>query len=102
MHYQTPHWFESMGSSFPWIIPLIAIGSLWLARISEDRRFKQIAERAYFGLFLLVGWGTLRTIISNESCWIIHTSSMAAMIVGAVFPCIGEYDPEPSEAFDHR
>lgn len=81
-----PHWFETFAGSFPWIVPLVAIASLWLARASDDSYFRRIAEPAFYGALLLVSWGTLRTIIANEGCWIVHTSSMAIMIVGAIFP----------------
>jgi hypothetical protein len=81
-----PHWFEVLAGSYPWVIPFVAVTSLWLARGTEDAGFRRIAERLFFGALLLVAWGTLRTILSNEGCWIVHTSSMAAMIVGAIFP----------------
>jgi hypothetical protein len=86
MHDIYPHWFESFAGSYPWIVPLIAIVSLWLARASNDSYFRRIAEPAFFGALLIVSWGTLRTIIANEGCWIVHTSSMAVMVVGAIFP----------------
>ena len=81
-----PHWFELFASSYPWIVPAVALISLWIARGSEDQSFRKTAERLFFGALMVVAWGTLRTILANESCWIVHTSSMAVMIVGAIFP----------------
>jgi hypothetical protein len=82
----SPFWFESLGDALPWVIPLLAVASLWLARVSEDPRFQRIAERAYFAALMIVAWGTMRTVLSNDSCWFVHTASMGAMVVGGIFP----------------
>lgn len=82
----TPYWFESFALAFPWVIPSIALLALWFARCSDDRYFRTIAERSFFAAMIVVAWGTLRTVLANEGCWIVHMVSLAAMIVGSVFP----------------
>jgi hypothetical protein len=47
MHELYPHWFEPFAGSYPWIVPLVAIVSLWLARASDDSYFRRIAEPAF-------------------------------------------------------
>ncbi len=83
---QTEQWLNWLDVSTPWAIPAIALIALWIARGFEDQGYRKAAERLFLGALLVVAWGTLRTILSNEGCWIVHTSSMAVMIVGAVFP----------------
>lgn len=85
-----PYWFEAFGNAFPWIVPSIALVALWLARSSNDDRFRRNAERVFFGALFVVAWGTLRTVLANEGCWIIHMTSLAVMIVGSIFPA-GEF-----------
>jgi hypothetical protein len=29
---------------------------------------------------------TLRTILADDNCWLLHTSSLGLMILGAIFP----------------
>jgi hypothetical protein len=81
-----PYWFESFAEWFPWIIPAVAISGLWIAKLCEDQRLRGIAQRTYFAAMLVVAWGTLRTIVADEGCWLLHTGSLCVMILGAVFP----------------
>lgn len=87
-----PHWFDNLYFFAPWIIPAIAIISLWIARGSDDKTFRVHAERLFFMALLVVAGATLRTLLVNDGCWLVHTASLAAMIVGAIFPT-GETSP---------
>lgn len=82
-----PQWFDSLYMFAPWIIPAIAIISLWVARGSEDQIMRRHAERLFFAALLVVAGATLRTLLANDGHWLVHTSSLASMIVGAIFPC---------------
>jgi hypothetical protein len=81
-----PYWFESFANWFPWIVPAMSILSLWIARLCDDDRVRSIAERIYFGMMIVVATGTLRTILADDACWLLHTGSLCMMVVGAVFP----------------
>jgi hypothetical protein len=81
-----PYWFESFACCVPWIVPVVAIIGLWIANLSLDKRLKHFAQRTYFAIMLLVAWCTLRTVLDNEGCWILHTGSMGLMVIGAIFP----------------
>lgn len=81
-----PYWFESFAAWFPWIVPVLSILSLWIARLCDDDRVRLFAERLYFVMMIIVATGTLRTILADEPCWLLHTSSLCLMVVGAVFP----------------
>jgi hypothetical protein len=93
-----PYWFESFAPWFPWIVPIIALSGLWIAKSSQDRRVQRIGERVFYAALFVVGGATLRTVLANEGCWLLHMASMSAMILGATFPQAdssqGEYDSE--------
>jgi hypothetical protein len=81
-----PFWFDACEMIFPWFVPALALVALWIARVSEAPAFQRIAENAFYGCLILVACATLHTIIERDNCWILHMSSMAAMIVGAIYP----------------
>ncbi|MCU0706731.1 MAG: hypothetical protein MUF23_00405 [Pirellula sp.] len=81
-----PYWFESFAAWFPWIVPALSILSLWIARLCDDARVRSNAERIYFIMMLVVATATLRTILADEPCWLLHTGSLCLMVVGAIFP----------------
>ncbi|MFN9715929.1 MAG: hypothetical protein ACK57G_19275 [Planctomycetota bacterium] len=60
--------------------------SLWIARLSDDSRIRASAERVYFIMMLVVATATMRTMLANEPCWLLHTASLGMMVVGAIFP----------------
>ncbi len=78
-----PYWFESFDSLFPWVVPAIAIGGLLAAKGCETKRVRRIAHQAYYAGMLIVAWCTLRTIVADEGCWLLHMSSMGAMMLGS-------------------
>ncbi|MEQ1827634.1 MAG: hypothetical protein ABL921_16870 [Pirellula sp.] len=89
-----PYWFESFAPCFAWIVPVTALIGLWVARASHDRRMQQIAERIYFAAMSLVAVATLRTVVTEEGCWLLHMTSMGIMVLGATFPKTGSSNSE--------
>jgi uncharacterized membrane protein len=89
-----PYWFESFGSTLPWIVPSLAIAGLWFSKSSENEQIQKSSERLYFAAMLLVAWVALRTAIANEGCWLMHMSSIGAMVLGATFPAADAGNPE--------
>jgi hypothetical protein len=81
-----PYWFESFANWFPWIVPILAVGSLWVARLSEDPTLRTIAERCFYTAMILAACVTLRTILADDGCWLLHTGSLCVMVIGAIFP----------------
>lgn len=77
---------ELLCSWFPYLVPVVALLGLWVARCSTDRQVRKIAERAFFALLIVVAGGTLRTIVAEDHCWLLHTTSFAVMVVGALVP----------------
>ncbi|MFN6400674.1 MAG: hypothetical protein ACK449_12330 [Planctomycetota bacterium] len=81
-----PYWFEVFSVWTPWIVPILALLGLWIARLCEDARVRSAAEACYFGAMVVAAMITLRTILADDSCWLLHTSSLGLMILGAIFP----------------
>jgi hypothetical protein len=81
-----PYWFEFFAGWFPWIVPVLSLMSLWIARLCDDSRIRSNAERIYFIMMVIVATATLRTMLANEPCWLLHTASLGIMVVGAIFP----------------
>lgn len=81
-----PYWFESFAVWFPWIVPALSLASLWIARLCDDTRVKSSAEQIYFVMMMVVATATLRTMLADEPCWLLHTGSLGMMVVGAIFP----------------
>lgn len=81
-----PYWFESFGPFLTWVVPCLALAGLWTAKCSDNLQLQRAAERIYFAAMLLVAWVALRTVIANEGCWLIHMTSIGAMVMGATYP----------------
>ena len=81
-----PYWFEAFSQCIPWIVPILALAGLWIARLCEDARIRSAAEACYFGAMVVASMITLRTILADDNCWLLHTSSLGLMILGAIFP----------------
>ena len=82
-----PYWFES----FEFFLAVGCARHLDCKSL-DCQEFRKCAdteigrERIYFAAMLLVAWAALRTVIANEGCWLIHMSSIGAMVLGATFP----------------
>lgn len=81
-----PYWFEVFSVWTPWVVPVLAIFGLWIARLCEDARARNLAESCYFGAMVVAAMITLRTILADDGCWLLHTASLGLMILGAIFP----------------
>jgi hypothetical protein len=81
-----PYWFEAFAAWTPWVVPILAILGLWIARLCEEARIRSVAEACYFGAMIIAAMITLRTILADDNCWLLHTSSLGLMILGAIFP----------------
>lgn len=76
-----------MASSF--MIPALAfwaIAALYMQRSDEDCRLTQLL---YFGTLLIIACVTLRTMATNDGCWLIHTATLGITIVAGAMrrPC---------------
>ena len=81
-----PYWFEPFSAWTPWAVPVLALAGLWMARLCEDARVRSAAEACYFGAMIVASLITLRTILADDHCWLLHTASLGIMILGAIFP----------------
>jgi len=95
-----PYWFESLTPCFPWVVPCLALASLWLSKSSDNRSVQRFGERIYFGAMLLVAGVALRTILVNEGCWLLHMGSIGFMVLGATFPHCEEFTVDTDVVFN--
>ena len=65
---------------------MLSVVALWIARLMDDAHWRTAAERTFFTVMLIVACGTLRTILANDGCWLLHTGSLCVMVLGAIFP----------------
>lgn len=65
------------------VLPLIGGFMLLLAKFSEGDAARR-AERQFFAVLLVFTLLTLRTVIMCHDYWLVHTATLATMIVGAL------------------
>ncbi len=65
------------------VLPLLGLGSMVWSKIAqgEDAR---CAERQFLLVLVIFTLVTLRTVINCDDHWLIHTVTLATMIVGAL------------------
>ena len=77
-------WIETITSGCDFIVP---IASVWavasLYTLKSGCRCK-VTECGFFIALLVVAMCTVRTVLANESCWLVHTASLGSLIVAGV------------------
>ncbi len=73
--------FFTVMSTF--LFPLLGGATLMATRLTsgETRKF---AERQFFASLVVVTLVTLHTVVMSDQHWLIHTVTLASMIVGAL------------------
>ncbi len=64
------------------MLPLIGGTSLLLAKFSIGEAAR-LAERHFFATLVVITCVTLRTVIACDEVWLVHTTTLATMIIGA-------------------
>lgn len=59
-------------------LALWAIAALYMQRSDVECTLTQLL---YFGTLLLISFVTLRTITTNDGCWLVHTATLGITIV---------------------
>ena len=65
------------------VMPLIGITALVLSKVSQGEGARR-AERNFLVTLVLITVLTLRTVIHCDDLWLVHTMTLAVMIVGAL------------------
>ncbi len=74
---------DILADFFPFLVPAIAILGLVAARTAGFESAKAWSESFFYGALVIVALGALRSMIGNESDWLIHTASLGSLIIGA-------------------
>jgi hypothetical protein len=80
------NWISTLEFNAAWFFPIASLVGLWLCRLSPEDLLRVWSERVFFAMLLLLAGITLRTIAANDQAWLLHTTSLGIMIVGAVIP----------------
>jgi hypothetical protein len=64
-------------------LPLIGSISLMLAKFSVGDTAR-VAERHFFAILVVITGVTLRTVIICDQTWLLHTTTLGMLIVGAL------------------
>jgi hypothetical protein len=70
-----------------WAVVLVPALAIWAVLGAHSRRYadyRTLCDCLYFALMLIIAGLTLRTMSANDPCWLIHTASLGAMVVGGV------------------
>lgn len=65
------------------ILPLLASMALILAKFSRGEAARW-AERHFFGVLVVFTIVTLRTVITCDEVWLVHTTTLGTLIVAAL------------------
>ena len=65
------------------ILPLIGLWALLHLKLSVGEAERR-SQTQFFAILIVMSFVTLRTVSACDNCWLIHTSTTAAMILGAL------------------
>ena len=75
------------------VIALWAVASLYCSPAGQCCSFSQLV---FFAAFLLISGLTLRTVAVDNECFLVHSVSLGAMVVGGVMRPVGHsQDSDP-------
>ena len=73
-----------LGAYWAILVPLIAVCAIGCLYALEAGHRCPVTESMFFLALMLIAGCTLRTVIVNEGCWLVHTASLGCMIVAGV------------------
>lgn len=66
------------------LVPLLAVWAILGLYTLRSGCQCHVTQFLYFFVLLFVAGLTIRTVLANDNCWLIHTSSLGVMIVAGV------------------
>jgi hypothetical protein len=66
------------------IVPALSIWAIACLYISKNGCQCRLANLVYFGVLLMVAGLTVRTVLVDDSCWLIHTATLGMLVVFGV------------------
>lgn len=65
-------------------VPLLAMWAITCLYTTRAAHLAWATQLIYFVVLLAVAGLTVRTMMANDGCWLIHTSTLGVMIVSGV------------------
>ncbi len=85
------HVISSLANCSLWIVPVIALWAVACLYWGHFGGQTTLAQVVYFTCLLGIAGLTVRTVIADDGCWLIHTTTLGIMIVfGAMLKPAGE------------
>ncbi len=66
------------------LVPLLAVWAITCLYVLRSGYSCHVTQVVYFAALLLIAGITIRTVIADDGCWLIHTTSLGIMIVAGV------------------
>ena len=78
-------WIASIDACSGLLVPILTAWAIGCVRITREDGMG-VCELIYFATLLLVAVLTVRTVVADDLCWLIHTASLGSLIVAGAMP----------------
>lgn len=68
---------------FPLIVPAAALAGLIAVRTATIGHWRAAGESIFWGTFMTVAIGAMRSMSYSDPMWLVHTMSLGFMLIGA-------------------
>ena len=87
------HVLFSLANCSLWLVPIIAMWSVVCLYWGHFGGHGTLAQAIYLTCLLAVAGLTVRTVMVDDGCWLMHTTTLGIMIVlGAMLKPAGEHE----------
>lgn len=66
------------------LVPMMALWAIALVYTLKAGHDSTARHASFFFVMLVVASATLRTVLVNDGCWLVHTASLSTMILAGV------------------
>jgi hypothetical protein len=78
-----PLWMTLLTFCEAFTLPLLGSVALVTSKLTAGSS-AEAAQRWFVGVLVAVTLITCRTVITSDSCWLLHTATLSMMVVGAL------------------
>ena len=72
---------DAVASCSSLMVPVMALWAIVALYLQRDDCECTTTQLLYFGTMLLIAFITVRTMATNDSCWLIHTATLGITVV---------------------
>lgn len=67
-----------------WLVPALALWAVASLYTQCGEKTCSVTEAGYFLALLVISGITIRTVMTDGNCWLVHTASLCIMVVAGV------------------